>query len=294
MESEKVLIVKLGAAGDVIRTTVLLHLFPNCEIHWLTNWVNAPLLRGIKRINEVYFWGQDEDIRSNDYDRIINLEDSIVVAKFLHSLPPIRFYHGAFPISGDRYTEDMAGWFNMSLISRFSPIKADELKLLNRKTYQDYLFYAFGREFKGEKYFLPEFEPPVKICSVGIVPTSGKVWPNKKWPYMNRLAKELRLAHISCTMLGKREHLIHHIMDVSMCEILVSGDTLPMHIGLGLGVHCLTLFTCTSPWEIYDYGVQEKIISPKLEKYFYSRKFNQEAVDAIPFEFVLQKVLEAI
>ena len=41
-----------------------------------------------------------------------------------------------------------------------------------------------------------------------------------------------------------------------------------MHFALGTGTPCVTLFTCTSPWEIYDYGIQKKIVSPLLERVF--------------------------
>ena len=57
--------------------------------------------------------------------------------------------------------------------------------------------------------------------------------------------------------------------------------SLPMHFALGTNTRCVSLFTCTSPWEIYDYGLQTKIVSPLLGDFFYQRGFNSRATTAI-------------
>jgi hypothetical protein len=64
-----------------------------------------------------------------------------------------------------------------------------------------------------------------------------------------------------------------------------------MHFALGTRTPCVTLFTCTSPWEIYDYGVQEKIISPLLREFFYKRGYDERATTAISVNEVLDAVM---
>jgi hypothetical protein len=64
-----------------------------------------------------------------------------------------------------------------------------------------------------------------------------------------------------------------------------------MHLALGTGTRCVTLFTCTSPWEIYDYGVQTKIVSPLLEEFFYKRGYDERATTAISVEEVINAVM---
>jgi hypothetical protein len=59
-----------------------------------------------------------------------------------------------------------------------------------------------------------------------------------------------------------------------------------MHFALGTGTPCVTLFTCTSPWEIYDYGLQTKIVSPLLAEFFYKRGFDIRATTAISLDEV--------
>jgi hypothetical protein len=64
-----------------------------------------------------------------------------------------------------------------------------------------------------------------------------------------------------------------------------------MHFALGTSTHCVTLFTCTSPWEIYSYGVQKKIVSPLLEEFFYKRGYDERATTAISVNEVEDAVL---
>ena len=59
-------------------------------------------------------------------------------------------------------------------------------------------------------------------------------------------------------ILQNRPSLLQHLADVQGHRCLVSGDSLPMHLAIGSGVRCVSIFTCTSPWEIYGYGLQEK------------------------------------
>jgi len=67
-----------------------------------------------------------------------------------------------------------------------------------------------------------------------------------------------------------------------------------MHFALGTGTPCVSLFTCTSPWEIYEYGIQRKIISPLLEEFFYKREYNSRATMAITVEQVLSEVMSQL
>jgi hypothetical protein len=53
----------------------------------------------------------------------------------------------------------------------------------------------------------------------------------------------------------------------------------------------VTLFTCTSPWEIYDYGIQKKLVSPLLKEFFYKRGYDKRATTAINVDKVEAAVL---
>ena len=94
--------------------------------------------------------------------------------------------------------------------------------------------------------------------------------------------------------LRTRPSLLEHMADVSNHRCLVSGDSLPMHLALGTRTRCVSIFTCTSPWEIYGYGIQTKIISPLLEEFFYQRGFQERATTAITLDEVLKAILEQL
>jgi hypothetical protein len=67
-----------------------------------------------------------------------------------------------------------------------------------------------------------------------------------------------------------------------------------MHLALGSDVRCVSLFSCTSPWEIHDYGLQRKIVSPLLKDFFYRRGFAERATSAIALEDVITAVREQL
>ena len=64
-----------------------------------------------------------------------------------------------------------------------------------------------------------------------------------------------------------------------------------MHFALGLGVRCVTIFNCTSPWEICDYGIQRQIVSPRLAEFFFQRGLDARATTAIGLEEVFTAVM---
>ena len=288
----QILIVKLGATGDVVRTTTLLHVL-NDEIHWLTSDLNEVMLKGSSKIKEIIPWRRRQALLGRHFDIVINLEDDREAAELIRKLAYGDLFGAYLNDSGVMaYTENLNAWFDLSLISRFGRKRADELKLKNRKTFQDMLFRGLGFSFEGQTYHLPAPEPTDLQGDIAIASDSGAVWPMKKWAYYDELKNELEHSGFKVNFLPMRSTLNEHIQDVQNHRYLISGDSLPMHIALGSGIKCLSIFICTSPWEIYDYGLQKKIVSPLLDKYFYKRDNNPEAVESIKLEEVFNTVIE--
>jgi heptosyltransferase-2 len=286
-----VLITKLGATGDVVRTTPLLRAL-KAQVTWLTESKNTVLLNSLTDDLNCLAWEHREKIRNIEYDLIINLEDSFEVAGFGGALKFDRLF-GAYLDRAGRltYTEDSAPWFDLSLISSFGREEADRRKLLNRRTYQDLIFGGLGFQFFGEEYSLPEPTDTELSGDVALAVESGPVWPMKKWAYYDQLKRELEKQGLKVNFLPKRSFLLEHLADVQNHRCLVSGDTLPMHFALGLEIPCVSIFTCTSPWEIHDYGVQTKIVSPLLEQFFYKRGYDERATTAITVDQVFEAVM---
>ena len=286
-----ILILKLGATGDVVRTTPLLRCLDG-ETTWITASNNAVLLESLKADCRVFSWEEREQALDRHYDLAINLEDTDDVAQFLKTAKCNEIF-GAYADSDNslRYTENARRWFDLSLISSHGREQADKLKFRNRKTYQEMIFDGLGLRFAGEQYLLPEPSETELAGDVAIAAEAGHVWPMKRWAYYNDLKRRLEEQGFAVNILPKRPSLLEHLADVQNHRCLVGGDTLPMHFALGTETRCVSLFTCTSPWEIYDYGILTKIVSPLLEQFFYKRGYDERATTAISVDEVFQAVM---
>jgi heptosyltransferase II len=289
-----ILIIKHGATGDVVRTTPLLRRFEG-SVSWITAEKNLGLLEGIDRELRCVSWENRRRVADTVYDLVINLEDDRETSLFLQELK-FRQLFGAH-LNGDNqltYTADSRNWFDLSLISTYGRSEADRLKLLNRRTYQELIFEGLGLGFRCEPYYLPPSRATGLEGDVAISYTAGPVWPMKAWAYYTALQKKLESEGLKVNVLQNRPSLLEHLADVQGHRCLVSGDSLPMHLALGSGVRCVSIFTCTSPWEIYGYGLQEKVISPLLEKFFYKRGYDARATTAIVVDEVFNAVMNQL
>jgi heptosyltransferase-2 len=289
-----VLIIKLGAAGDVVRTTTLLRRLSG-QITWLTEAKNLSLLEGLKDGLRCVPWRQRDRIKHTLYDFIINLEDTPEVGSFLKRLKYKQLF-GTYLDSRNclRYSDDSRLWFDLGILSRYGKDRADQLKYENRRTYQELVFEGLGWPFQGERYCLPEPTETGLKGDVAIAPRAGRIWPMKNWAYYGDLERRLQRNGLIVNVLPERSTLLQHLADVRNHRCLISGDTLPMHLALGSQVRCVSLFTCTSPWEIHDYGVQRKIVSPLIKEFFYKREFTERATSAISLEHVVEAVLQQL
>ena len=286
-----VLVIKLGATGDVVRTTPLLRRLSG-SVTWITAVKNCTLLDGLADNLRHFPWEARARAVDIPYDLAINLEDTLEVAYFLKSVRSAEIF-GAYADSCDRlcYTDNSKRWFDLSLISSYGRDEADRLKLLNRQTYQELIFEGLGLRFAADPYLLPNSIETGLSGDVAIAADSGHVWPMKKWAYYGELKEALEDMGLTVNVLPERRSLLEHLADVRNHRCLVGGDSLPMHFALGTRTPCVTLFTCTSPWEIYDYGVQEKIVSPLLEEFFYKRGYDEHATRAITVDEVFEAIM---
>jgi heptosyltransferase II len=334
-----ILIMKLGATGDVVRTTPLLSKLDG-QITWLTDARNVPLLKGLgeglPRNNSAHGAFESLDGRSSstcpcgevtagerrpftpspppsqgkvlglswdertlvpdiNFDLVINLEDSPEVGAYLRGLRFRRLFGAFLDANGSsRYTEDSRRWFDLSLISVHGRQRADELKYFNRQSYQELIFEGLGFRFEGEKYVLPS---PIRTDlrgDVAIAPAAGPVWPMKNWAHYAELQASLQAEGLRVNFLPRRSSLLEHMGDVAQHRVLVGGDSLPMHLALGVGTPCVTIFNCTSPWEIFDYGIQTKLVSPLLDEFFYKRGMDVRATTAISLNEVFEATMNRL
>jgi len=277
-----------------VRTTPLLRRL-NGQVTWLTERKNAVLLEGLAPNLRCFSWEDREKVLDRHYSLVINLEDTLSVAQLLKNVECSAIF-GAYAGFDNslQYTENSKCWFDLSLISSYGKQAADRLKLQNRRTYQDMVFGGLSLRFAGEPYLLPEPIETGLSGDIAIAADSGLVWPMKKWAYYGKLREALEAQGLTVNVLPKRSSLLEHLADVRNHRCLIGGDSLPMHFALGTATPCVTLFTCTSPWEIYDYGAQTKIVSPLLEEFFYKRGYDERATTAISVDEVFNAVMRQL
>ena len=283
----KTLIIKFGASGDVVRTTALLNLFRD-GVDWITTDNNAILLKGNTKVNRIIPESEIAVTSFENYDLVINLEDTVDAARILAGIKYKELF-GSYLDNNDKlsYTESSACWFDLSLISKYGIEEANRLKYENQKSFQELVFSGLGYPFNGESYLLPETESSELSGDIAISSKAGNVWPMKNWAYYQELAEWLSGNGYKVNFLPQRATMLEHLADVRAHSVLISGDSLPMHFALGSSVHCITIFICTSPTEIYGYNLMEKIVSPGLGKYFYRRDFDSKAVTSIALSDVI-------
>src|SRR5207244_13453458 len=112
-----VLIIKLGATGDVVRTTPLLRRL-NGSVTWITSAKNGVLLDGLSDNLRHFSWEARARALDIPYDLAITWEDTLEVAMLLKRVQPAEIF-GAYSDSAQhlRYTGNSKCWFDLSLIS---------------------------------------------------------------------------------------------------------------------------------------------------------------------------------
>jgi len=289
---DNILIIKTNASGDVLRTTVLLHVLEG-NIFWITAGYNIPLFPDeYFNLTLIPFENIPADLFALRFDLIINLEEDPTLAKKVSAMQANKLI-GVFWNNGMLdYSEDSAGWFDMSLISKLPASDADKLKRNNTSSYQNIIFEMIGKTFYGQPYILYKNDLLIAMDrkTIGIETRVGSRWPNKYWKGFEELVQTLRKQGFEMVIFEERMQLREYMEDIQHCRLIITGDTLAMHIALGYEIPCVGIFNCTSPYEIYDYGFLQKMISPMLNQVFYKTLHLQEAMEAVSVGKVLDSI----
>ncbi|MFA6170379.1 MAG: glycosyltransferase family 9 protein [Candidatus Margulisiibacteriota bacterium] len=323
----KILIVKLGAIGDVLRTTSLLpglrNKFNDPTIDWLTANSAKDILLNNPLINRLAVWEERESL--NDYQLVIGLEDDKEACEYVSSRRAEQVV-GAFLKNGKQsYTP--SGWFDMSMISRFGLEQANFLKKKNQNTYQQhmaallrieispYVFKLTPEEMEYGERVIRELGIGKRETVVGINTGAGKRWPLKSWgveqtiELINRLRKELGV--VSLILGGDQEQERNALIAkesgmpnagthslrgfaavIGRTKTLVSSDSLAMHFGIALNKRLVIFFGPTSAAEIELYELGEKLLSPVACSVCYKKNCDKKphCMDSISIEEMFQAV----
>jgi heptosyltransferase-2 len=261
MPRASTLIIKLGAMGDVLRTTAILNVLDG-PVTWVTRAASVPLLQNIPQIEQTVPYEDVGSLSGRHFDMAACLDDEPDACRILERVRWER--HVGARLEDDRvvYGESAAPWYDMGLVSRFGKERADELKKHNQRCYQDFLFAMFGRRFTGQEYVFGYPARSVRAPRVGVEMRADARWQLKRWGRYPELVERLRAEELEVAVFEQRDDVLDFIADVNSCRVIVTGDTLTMHLGLALRKRVVAVFGPTSAPEIYDYGRLTKIVSP--------------------------------
>jgi len=241
---KKVCVIKLDGMGDVLRTTPILWCFQNDDVTWITEKASLPLLQNNPFIKAIIPISEISDGQDLVFDELYNFDEdkrACLLATQIRAEKKKGYGFkdgGYFPFDSDsRYAYELS--------------KNDELKFkLNKKTYQQIIFEMAGFEWKGEDYILG-YKSKNKIqYEVGINYLAGEKFPNKAWPHWKKLMDKL-----DSVSLQKQFKTIEEYIDwINSCRIIITGDSLGMHIALALKKKVIILMGPTSWNEIETYG----------------------------------------
>jgi heptosyltransferase-2 len=297
---ETVLIIKLDAIGDVLRTTTLLpalkEVHPHAAITWITRDAAVPLLERNPYLVEVLAYGPDSlvHLATRSFDRVINLDAGKISSGLASAARSPRKDGFLLHETGHVVpTNDAARtWLEMGVY--------DDLKRQNTRTYQDRMADILGLPTNGLRYVLELAEEErvrarehlaklgldLQTPIIGLNTGAGGRWPLKQWQLdgfvelIERIHVEMDaqvlllggkaererhqlLAERSAVPIfdaGNENGLRHFAALTAECSVVVSGDTLAMHIALATERQVVVLFGPTSSAEIDLYGMGEKVI----------------------------------
>tara|TARA_Y100001935_G_C17280672_1_gene497295 strand:+ start:481 stop:1497 length:1017 start_codon:yes stop_codon:yes gene_type:complete len=301
----KILIVKFGALGDVVRTSYflpgLLKKYPGAEIFWYTSKLSLDLLSSNKYITKLFTNEDTYDVLgSESFDYVISLDDEREILETLYDYS-IRVDVGAY-INDDSivtYTDNSAQWFDMGLLSKFGKIEADRLKKTNKREHNEIFAEILDIDISKPYFFgdttkdIEHFELSSSDYNIGLNPGAGGRWVGKRLlkneavRLINELEKKIiNKKKVKVFLLGgKTEHDFNNAIlkdcnflaidtgadntlkefakIISMMDLVITSDSLALHLAIAQGIKSLSFFAPTSSAEIglFDNGVKVESLS---------------------------------
>lgn len=287
----RILIIKLGALGDVVRTTPLVEalkrIYPGNKVFWLTqspeilpDTVDQKLpfdLQSILYLEQINF------------DLLINLDKDLEACALASRLQAEKKHgfvlSGGVPAPVDQLAEQkfLTGLF-------------DDLGRANTKSYPEEIFEIIGQTFKGEKYAIADYASdeqwslPNGGPLVGLNTGCGRRWLTRLWPeeYWVQLAIQLQEQGYRVLLLGGPDEeqanrriqaasgalylgtfpLERFISLLNQCDLVVTLVTMALHLAIALNKRIVLLNNIFNRHEFELYGLGEILEPPNCTCYF--------------------------
>jgi heptosyltransferase-2 len=283
--TRRILIIKLGAVGDVIRTTPLLHVLrgPGVHITWLTDTPEVLPTGWIDRILKLTP-STLAYLLAARFDALYNLDkdtEAISLCRLVQAKEKFGFTMDdsvCIPQDDRARAKWLTGIF-------------DDLNRLNTLSYPEEIFAISRLKFKGEKYIVEldetaPFSLDLPRPLIGLNTGAGARWPSRLWKFDHwvKLIEMLQERGLGVMLLGGPEedeknqalssstaavylgtfplkrffHLVNEV------DVLVTGVTMALHIGIGLSKRIVLMNAIFNRREFELYGLG-RIVEPEVD-----------------------------
>jgi heptosyltransferase II len=299
------------------------------RLSWMTSEIAEPLIKFNPHIDDI--WIEFGPAKRFVFDQIFSLDDELEIVSEVMLLRSKKLTGAYLDAELNRvYTLDSAPWFDMGLLSRFGKSCADRLKKLNTRSHADIFSEIFDvsnvcPEFYRQKDFKVKNTPLSKKEIVGINPYAGGRWKSKELrdDQLELLIKELlRLENfnhkpIKIHLLGAGQDFFRNkavekrvnsprvvvvntdngLMSLADAifelDLLISSDSLALHLAIAQRVPFLAFFAPTSAVEIDTFGLGYKLHSTAEDYCSYSSDADNYSItsERIVNEILIKKLL---
>ena len=315
-------IIKLGAAGDVLRSTPLLRsldpINTGTKLLWVTHFPDllpipiceaahptAATLARIARGTWDFCWNLDKD------------PEACAIAASTKATE----YRGYTLRNGVPFPVDKAAWH------KFATGIDNPYSRRNRQSYVEEIFDITGLPFRREEYWLRDTTVTARETAARLLPKdsaiglnigAGKRWPSRIWPmeYWVELIKLLTGHGLQPVLLGGPEEVemsarlieatrcvgsgvqpleVFYAM-IERCECIVSAVTMAMHLAIGARVPLVLLNNIFNRYEFELYDRGEIVEPPALCDCYYLPvcRTGRKCINEISPEIVLEAVLRSL
>lgn len=319
--TKNILIIKLGALGDVIRTTPLVTRFrkefPGCRITWITQ---SPAILPKNLIEEIlpFDFNSVFSVAHRKFDIAINLDKETEACSLLADVDAKQKF-------GFIWKDGHISIANAAAEHKLITGLFDNISKLNTKNYLEEIFEICELKFQGEEYLLDvnkkHFEKWNLLQEkangkkiIGLNTGCGNRWTTRLWPesYWIELIKLLQKNNFYPLILGGKDEdeqnkkyasetgayypghfsLEEFIALTNHCDTIVSAVSMMMHIAVGLKKPLILFNNIFNKNEFYLYNRGEIIEPENGCDCFYGTSCTRE--NHCMNDLKVEKVFEAI
>lgn len=329
----KILLIKLGysetldpemgkvtSLGDVLRTTPLLPALverhPGAKIAWLVDEAAAPLLAGNPLLERVLVADAFTpfQLMREKFDIVINLEKHPGVCALADMTDAWARYGFRFDAATGTYLAYEKGQAFLDYIREKARDKGEEQSapdgaasngfgpnepLWTHACWQQNLIEMLGLPWREQPYVLGPRPAVTPVNDVGLNHLVGSKWPTKRMP-------EARWAEAATALegLGLRVSWqqgagdLKQYMDwLASCRVVLTQDSLGLHLALALGRRVVALFGSSDPWEVHFYGRGVMLRHEECPHMPCGQpvcRFERHCMDALPLERIVAAVRDQL